>query len=61
MTIKVVINFGVLLRLARDLAIAEKSGDPKKIEEAKIAHDNYRSLVLDSDEIATGRTIGSLI
>lgn len=42
-------DFGVLLRLARDLAQAEKIGDPERIAEARKKHDDYKEECLNSD------------
>lgn len=47
----VVTDFGVLLRLASNLAIAEKSGNLEHIESAKKEHDEYRDLCLKADRM----------
>lgn len=39
--IEVITNFHTLLRLARELAEAEKRGHHQEIEKARIAHDAY--------------------
>jgi len=57
---KVTTNFGSLLRLARELYNAEKSGDLAQIEKARQAHDEYKKLCLEADEMSIGHTIGSL-
>jgi len=49
MTIKVITNFGVLMRLAGALGQAKKSGKPDLIAEAQKAHDEYRDLCLKAD------------
>jgi hypothetical protein len=56
MAIKVVTYFSVLCSLARELAEAEKSGNQEKIEKAKVAHDNYKQLCLESDEMIINTT-----
>jgi hypothetical protein len=56
MAIKVVTSFSVLCSLAREFAEPEKSGNQEKIEIAKVAHDNYKQLCLDSDEMTINTT-----
>lgn len=46
---KVITRFSTLLHLARSLAKAEKSGDPKTIKTAKKAHDEYVALCKSCD------------
>ena len=57
---RIVTSFYVLMRLAKDLGIAEQGGDSEKIEAAKKAHDDYRDLCLASDEMMTHYTHGDL-
>jgi len=52
--IKVVTDFGVLMRLAKSLGNAKKSGDQVAIDKAQSEHDAYRDLCLASDEISLG-------
>jgi len=49
--IKVVTYFQTLIRLAREEAIAVKSGDEEQIKKAKTAHEDYKRACLKSDEI----------
>jgi len=53
-------NFGVLLRLAHELAEAEKTGDSDKITVAKKAHDDYKGLCLSADQMSLGYRHGDL-
>lgn len=55
-----VTDFRVLMKLAKELGAAEKSGDKERIDVAQKAHDEYRDLCLQSDEMKTGRTHGVL-
>lgn len=49
---KIVTNFGVLLRLAKAQAEAEKSGDKDRIKKATEAHMAYRELCLKADNMS---------
>ncbi len=60
MTIKLATSFGELMRLAHELGRAEKSGDQEWIAEAKKAHDAYRDICLESDQMSLNMTIGGL-
>jgi hypothetical protein len=57
---KVITDFGGLMRFASALGKAKQKGDPKEIEEAQQAHDIYKEQCLNSDEMLTGFTFGSL-
>ncbi len=46
MTIKTITYFSTLCKLAREEYLAGISGDPKALEEAKKAHECYKSLCL---------------
>lgn len=48
---KIITNFGVLLRLAKKQAEAEKSGDQEAIKKATAEHMAYKKLCLESDEM----------
>lgn len=58
--LKTVTDIRVLMKLAKELGNARKSGDINRINEAQKAHDEYRDLCLASDEMSTGMTFGSL-
>jgi len=60
MSIKVVTDLRTLIKLARELAIAEKSGDNVRIQQAKQKHDDYKECILTSDEVTTGLTHGEM-
>lgn len=53
-------NLGHLLRLAKQLGDAKKSGDPDKIKAAKQAHDTYRDICLKSNTMDLDCTVGHL-
>jgi hypothetical protein len=58
---KTIAYFGELMRLAKALGDAKKSGDKEKIEKAQAAHDAYHSICLKADEmVITGITRGDL-
>ena len=57
---KIVTNFNILLYYARELARAEKSGDPTWIEKAKADHDAYKELCLSADRMDLGLTVSEL-
>lgn len=57
---KIVTNFGTLMRLAKELADAKRSGDEKRIANAEQAHNEYHKLCLEADEIHIGVTIDNL-
>ena len=48
---KVVTNFGILMRLASELGKAKHSRDVDRISKAKKEHDDYKELCLQSDEM----------
>ena len=54
--VRIVTDFRVLMKLAKELGDARKSGDESRIKQAKLAHDEYRDLCLSSDEMVTGLT-----
>lgn len=53
---KIVTYMGTLMRFAKALGEAKKSGDPEAIAKAQLEHDTYKQLVLDSDECIMGPT-----
>lgn len=60
MSIKVVADLRTLFKLAHELALAEKSGDNERIQQAKQKHDDYKECVLMADTVSTGMTYGHL-
>lgn len=52
--VKIVANFGTLLKLASDLGKANQSGDKSKIAAAQAAHDNYCEIIKIADETLVG-------
>ena len=57
---KIIANFGILIKLASALGKAEQSGDIEAIEKARKEHEAYKKIVLEADELSTGHTYGSL-
>lgn len=49
------------MQKAHELAQAKKSGDLDRIKEAELAHDAYKKLCLQADEMTLGTTIFNLI
>jgi len=60
MSVKVITHFGTVLRLASELAEAEKTGDQEAIAKAKSAHDDYVELCKTSNEMCLGLRRGDL-
>ncbi len=60
MTVKVVTDFRELMRLAKALGDARKTGNVVAIAEAQAAHDAYRDLCLSADSMSLGVTHGDL-
>ena len=60
MTIEIVTDFGVLLRLAKAVGHAEQSGDQEAIAKAKAEHDAYKDLCLRADKMSLGVAYGAL-
>jgi hypothetical protein len=58
--IRIVTNFRVLIKLAKELSNAEKTGDLNKIKIAKEKHDQYKALCLSADSMNLGITSGEL-
>lgn len=56
MSVKVIGNLGVLMRLAKALGDAKKSGVDEDIVKAQVGHDSYRDICLAADEVSTGLT-----
>ena len=54
--LEIVTSFDTLMRYAKELGDARKSGDPKRIAEAKAKHDAYRDHCLTSDRMMLGMT-----
>lgn len=51
---KTVAFFNTLMQLASELAFAERSGDEEKIRKARKAHDDYKAVCLNADEVVIG-------
>lgn len=60
MAIEVVTDFRVLMRLARAVGQAEKSGDKEAIEKAKTALNAYKALCLRADRMNLGVSYGAI-
>jgi hypothetical protein len=60
MAIKVVADFGTLMRFASALGKAKQNGTEAEVAEAQRKHDEYKQVCLDADEMATGCSFGSL-
>lgn len=58
--VKIVTDFRVLMQLSYNIKEAKKTGNKQEIEEAQKAHDEYKELILKSEFIQTGHTVGSL-
>ena len=56
---KIVTNFTTLMMLAQELGQARMSGDLDRIEKAQKKHDEYRDIVLLSDEMIIPRVDNS--
>ena len=56
---KTVTFFSTLMRLARELADAERSGDKERIAEASRKHEEYRQACLRSDLMIIPQVRGS--
>ena len=61
MTLKTVTSFHTLMRLAKEVGRAKISGDEAWILKAQKAHDEYKELCLESDEMTLNMTNGALI
>lgn len=51
MALEIVTNFFTLMSLAYKMGQAEKNGDQKEFEIAKIKHDEYKELCLKSNRM----------
>lgn len=60
MTIKIVTDFRVLMRLARAIGQAKKSGDQEALAKAQAEHDAYKDLCLKADSVNLGVPYGAL-
>lgn len=60
MTIKIVTDFRVLMRLAKAVGQAEKAGDKEAIAKAQAEHDAYKDLCLKADKMNLGVPYGAL-
>ena len=49
--IKLVTNFGILMRLAKEESEAKKLGDKERIKKAEEEHESYRQLCLMADSM----------
>ena len=54
MTVKVIANFGHLVRLAKEMAAAKIDGNEKLYEIKKKKHDDYKKICLEADEVEIG-------
>ena len=52
---KIITDFSVLMRLARELGKARLSGDLERIEKAQKDHDEYYEICIKSDEMIIPR------
>jgi hypothetical protein len=52
--VKIIANFGHLVRLAKEMSDAEISGDKELYKIKKKEHDNYKNICLKADEITVG-------
>lgn len=52
--LRIVTDFRVLMRLAKEMGQAEKSGDHEVFAKAKVAHDAYKDLCLKADRMILG-------
>ena len=57
---RIIASFGELVRRASVLGKAEQSGDKEAIDKARIAHNEYKEICLNADELTTGLTYGEL-
>lgn len=53
-------DFRLLMKLARELGRAERSGDLAQMEKARDEHDAYRNLCLSAKGMTTGLNVGEL-
>ena len=60
MAVKVIADFGTLMRYASALGKAKQNGTEEEIAKAQSNHDEYKKICLDADEMTTGCTFGSL-
>ena len=56
MSVKVITHFSTLMRLARAVGDAEKTGDAALIKKAHAEHDAYKKLCLAADQMHLGCT-----
>ncbi len=54
MPIRIVASFSRLMQLARAEGEARLSGDPERLAQAAAAHEAYRRLCLEADEMHIG-------
>lgn len=50
-----------LMQLASEVGKAKKSGDPQRIKEAEEAHEAYRQMCLQADEIIMDSSISEIL
>lgn len=58
--IKVITSWPTLMAYAKELGTARKSGDPERIAKAESAYKSYEAMVLASDQVLMGRTVGEI-
>jgi len=58
--VKVVASFSTLMKLAKEVGDARRSGDKERLAEAERAHDAYKEICLKADELHTGYRYGDL-
>lgn len=57
---KIITTWSTLMKRAKDLGEAKKSGDPEKIRIAQERHDEYRDMCLKADEMILPFRVGDL-
>jgi hypothetical protein len=54
MMIKIIANFGHLVRLAKEMSDAEISGNKELYKIKKEEHESYKKICLEADEVQIG-------
>lgn len=57
---KIVANFQTLMKLAKEVGDAKRSGDEQRLAQAERAHNAYKEICVKADELHTGYTYGDL-
>lgn len=58
--IETISNFGILMKKAKALGNAKKTGDHELIKKCKKDHDDYAKICLLSDKMSLGITVSEL-